>query len=464
MATALFNIRLLSELPLANALGRGFIGRGWNVAFCAEHDSGAAAAIQIAADCLGARFLNAEPAVRRHRDRLQASTPHRLRRRAERAVGRVIPAETFLAGDETIQGFIDEFAALLAASSDVLDDARPAVVIVGQDGMSGNPALIRAAQARGIPVVDCPYGFGTTRDFDDYIDEKAGERALKFAEGKFGDRIRRQHRQWIRRTRHGDVLMFPAEYILARERMQMTLPLPWVIHGGTADVLAAESAVMEKHYLQEGINPKKVKLTGTAYCDAMRKQLDAVPAAAVAFEASTKIQNGRTSVLVSLPPSLHGIRARLCEFDSYEKGCAAILAMVKRSGIDAVISLHPNAPAEQRGFVNGLGLEVSDEWVIDLIPRFDIFLTTFSSTIRWAIACGKPVLNYNMYGYNNHDYDGVAGVFTHARLQDVAAAFEQLIDDRRFATVAAEQKAAGAAWGIMDGRNFDRIHDVVSQL
>src|SRR5947209_10577586 len=40
----------------------------------------------------------------------------------------------------------------------------------------------------------------------------------------------------------------------------------------------------------------------------------------------------------------------------------------------------------------------------------DLFVTYFSSTIRWAIAAGKPVLNYDAYGVDLTIYDQSPGV------------------------------------------------------
>lgn len=462
----LFNVRLLSELPLAKEMARRFVAIGEPVALCAEsRAAAAAAAIEAAAREFGAAYFNMEAAADAASSRQAASTAAKLKGIAARAVSKVARQGRFKSASPLEQRFLDEFAAQRDAALSILEASQASVVIVGQDGMSGNAALIAAASSRGVPVVDCPYGFGTSMDFDDYLDEKHREGALHVAAGEAGARIQRHCPQWVRRSAYGDVLMYPAEYILARERAGLSLPLPWVIHGGAADLLAAESRAMYDHYIAEGIDPRKVQLTGTAYCDAMADEMSARAELKRAFDTASKLRAGATSVLVSLPPSLHAIRAHASEFPTYEAACAAIITMfVNRPGVDVVVSLHPNAPAEQRRFVEALGCEVSTEWIVRMIPRCDLFFTTFSSTIRWAIACGKPVLNYNMYGYNNHDYDAVDGVFTETRLRHVEAAFERLLNDGEYRAVAAKQKIAGESWGIMDGRNFERINNAVNGL
>jgi hypothetical protein len=458
----LFNVRLLSELPLAAELARRYAAAGEPIAFCSETmATDADTAIRRTAEQLSARCYNMEALAGEHAQRRAQSPLRAVSGLARRAMARVVKD----APQPFEQPFIDELSAQHAAATAILRDCRATALIVGQDGMSGNAVLIGAAAELGIPIVDCPYGFGTSRDFDDYLDEKAGEGSLHRADGPLGERIKQECPQWVRPGRHGDVLMYAPQYILARERFGLSLPLPWTIHGGAADLLAAESERMFRHYLAEGIAAEKVRLTGTVYCDVMADRLAASPDLGAAYSQSHKIRPGTTTVLVSLPPSLHGIRARYSEFDTYDAGCRAIARMiVSRPGVSAVVSLHPNAPAEQRVMVEQLGLQVSTEWIVSLIPACDVFFTTFSSTIRWAIACGKPVLNYNMYSYNNHDYDEVAGVYTSPRLGDVEARLDQLLDDRHYHAVAGRQKIDGAEWGMMDGRNFDRIRSAVTEL
>jgi hypothetical protein len=457
-----FNVRLLSELPLAAELARRYAAAGEAIAMCSETaGTDADAAVRDCATRLAGRYYNLESMTTDEAARREGSPMRAVTGLARRAMSRVVKS----APQPFERPFIDAFAAQHAAATAMLRDCAAGVLIVGQDGMSGPAPLIGAARDLGVPVVDCPYGFGTSRDFDDYLEEKAGEGSLHRADGPLGDRIKRECPQWVRRSRFGDVLMFAPEYVLARERFGLSLPLPWTIHGGAADLLAAESEAMYRHYLDEGIPATKVKLTGTVYCDVMTDRLTASPELMAAYSAGRKIEAGSTEVLISLPPSLHGIRAKFSEFDTYDAGCRAIIDMIRsKPGVSAVVSLHPNAPPEQRAFVEGLGVTVSSEWIVSLIPACDVFFTTFSSTIRWAIACGKPVLNYNMYSYNNHDYDAVEGVFTLPRLQEIEARFDQLLDDREYARVAARQKADGAQWGIMDGRNFERIRAAVSEL
>jgi len=126
--------------------------------------------------------------------------------------------------------------------------------------------------------------------------------------------------------------------------------------------------------------------------------------------------------------------------------------------------LHPNMPPAQVELMRGHGIDVSDEWVIRLIPQADIYFTTFSSTIRWAIACGKPVINYNAYGYNSTYYADVEAVYTISSFETARAQLTALADDAEYARAAARQRTAGTGWGTIDGENFNRLYEAMSEL
>ncbi len=36
---------------------------------------------------------------------------------------------------------------------------------------------------------------------------------------------------------------------------------------------------------------------------------------------------------------------------------------------------------------------------LSLVPLCSLYVASVSATIRWAIACGKPVVNYDVYRF-----------------------------------------------------------------
>jgi hypothetical protein len=219
-----------------------------------------------------------------------------------------------------------------------------------------------------------------------------------------------------------------------------------------------ENQAAMDHYRREGLPAEKLVDLGSPYCDVLADTLTAHPDCDAAYRKGAKITPGRTKVLVSLPPSYHATRPDKSEFADYASMCRAIVDMCRRlPSADCTLSIHPATPADQRAMLADLGVAIADEWLLRLIPRHDVYLTMFSSTIRWAIACGKPVLNYDAYRFELAIYDGVKAVTTRRRLADLETALARLADDEEYRRTAATLAADRPRWGSLDGGNTRRL-------
>jgi hypothetical protein len=75
----------------------------------------------------------------------------------------------------------------------------------------------------------------------------------------------------------------------------------------------------------------------------------------------------------------------------------------------------------------------------DMVPTCDFYVASVSSTIRWAIACGKPVINYDVYRYRYSDFLKVPGVFTMQEQHEFRSALNRLALDGEYRKIAAAQ-------------------------
>jgi hypothetical protein len=351
--------------------------------------------------------------------------------------------------------------ARLAAAQGLLQRLSPAVVVVAEDGISGPAALIAAARSLALPVVDLPYGYGTQADLDNALDEKAATEELNRPHGRLGKILSWLAPQWIKRGRHAGAIIFPQEYILAREALGMTLRDAWTVHGGTANRLLAESAQMMDLYRREGIPARKLTMPGTPYCDVMADVLKADPQAAAAFRQPRTIEPGKLRLLVSWPTSYHATRASYCEFQTYEEMTRSVLGWLHAlPNCELTVSLHPAIPRETQEAIEAMGLRISTEYVIALIPRHDVYISYFSSTQRWAVACGKPVVNYDAYGVGLNVYDAAPGFIGTRRFEEFKTRMQALTDiDGGFVPCASAQIAVAEKWGTVDGKCSERILD-----
>ena len=354
----------------------------------------------------------------------------------------------------------------LAAAKGLLKKLKPAVVVVAEDGVAGPLALIAAAQQAGIRVAILPYGYGTQRDFEIALEAKSKREEVERPEGAFGEAIRRLAPEWIKQGPFEGTLLFPPDYIVALESAGIHINNAWIVHGGTADRLLVESPQMYDLYHSEGLPREKLVMTGSPYGDFVMDAVAAHADAQAAFRQPRRITPGICRVLVSWPPSYHGERGEFSEFSTYPEMTRTVLRqLVDLPKTRVTVSIHPAVGASDRAAVAETGVNVSDEYVLRLIPQHDIYVSYFSSTIRWAVACGKPVLNYDAYKLNLDVYAEAPGVMTTASLDELMRAAAELAgSEASFTNMAAQQIEVAGRWGLLDRPAMPRILQEIDAL
>ena len=130
-----------------------------------------------------------------------------------------------------------------------------------------------------------------------------------------------------------------------------------------------------------------------------------------------------------------------------------------------MIALHPSVPPADAVKYERYGARVAPLNTAELVPLCDIFVASISSTIRWAIACSKPVVNYDVYRYRYTDFIGIEGVLTMEEQQEFVSTLHRLFSDPPYADdIRQKQAAIAACWGRLDGQSGRRLVDLVRRL
>jgi hypothetical protein len=349
----------------------------------------------------------------------------------------------------------------IAQAKERFQGLNPEAVVVSEDGISADLHFLHAAKQLRLPIVDVPFGYNMKIDLEGDLAIKEAQAELIRPTDLWAEQLRRVAPQWFKTGAFSGATMFPSLYTLAAHEAGIRLPDPWFVHGGIASVLCAEGERPKRVYLAEGVPHKKIVVTGSPYCDQMVHAARRDPAAQMALRQPERIESDRTRFLVSWGPSYHGSRAHLSEFDSYEHMTLSLLRRLRDLPAAAVtVSLHPACDPAVAEMLPAEGFDVTTEFVIDLIPRHDVYVTFFSSTIRWALACGKPVLNYDAYGWELAAYDS-PGFFTSRRADEIVNRALELTTPDGFQRSAAAQCAVAEEWGPLDGNACARIAEIL---
>jgi hypothetical protein len=338
----------------------------------------------------------------------------------------------------------------------IVDRIRPLAVILAEDTVGyETAAVIKAAHERGAPSLIIPFTVAN---------------ALEPAEMFFNDRARSMSRwtnrliarafpRWVYEHRGRRLLRVPGEEIIAKEWWGLAPPLPWQMNSGGADAIAVESRVMDAYYRREGLPPPRLVLTGGISDDTLAENLHDVSTRRAALCAELGLPADRKILLCAMPDDRFALPGAPADFTGYPDLVHFVTRTLKAlPGFAVVVRLHPRSTQETARLVEETGVRTSLRDTAALVPLCDLYVASVSATIRWAIACGKPAVNYDVYRLRLTDYDDVSGVLRVEDRSDFVAVTERLAADRRFfERVRAEQEAAAPEWGNLDGHAGARI-------
>ena len=319
------------------------------------------------------------------------------------------------------------------------------LVVLAEDNLDYMvPVLIREAHEGGVPTVIVPFTIANALEpAEAYLGNEA--RTVGFFDGPFAKR----YPQWVYEHRGHRLLRLPAAEALATEHLGLAPPKPWILNSGNADAIAVESPAMLAHYRACGLPESQLVLTGALYNDVLAEAGREAPA----LRRSLGLDD-RPVILVALPPDQVESRTRQqCDFTTHDALARYWIATLAASkDFQVVVSLHPRIPRESMAFIESSGAKIADVDIARLVPVAALFVASVSATIRLAIACGVPVINYDVYRYRYTDYAGMPGV----RALEDRAAFEAEVqrlttDPSALEVLGAAQRSVMGEWALLDG-------------
>lgn len=345
----------------------------------------------------------------------------------------------------------------------VIAEHQPRVIVVAEDTVGyETAALIRAGHERGVPSVIVPFTVANALE-----PAEAYYRDPAFDADRGANRLAaRLYPRWVYHHRARRLLRLPGPQLLAKEWWDLAPPLPWIMNSGSADALAAESPFMEAYYRREGLPPPRLVVTGTLADDVLAGHLQQAAGRRAALCAEFGLPGNRPLLVSALPPDQFGISGVQSEFADYgEMAEFWVRTLASLDGWNVVIRLHPRMDATAYRYLEQWGPRLCQWDTAALVPLCDLYVACVSATIRWAVACGKPVVNYDLYRLRWTDYADAPGVLRVEDKGEFVALVGRLAADRTFyESVLASQRADAPRWGNLDGQAAARLLELMDAV
>ena len=314
-------------------------------------------------------------------------------------------------------------------------------------------AWIAAAHRRAIPVNVVTYG---ALSIDEAETAYKGSSAHQISTAE-ADILRRLLPHWLREGDGYAITRLPLMEALGREMAGLAVPNPWLVNTGQLDMIALESQSACAAYRAQNFENGRLIVTGHPFHDRLHAALAARDDKRAELAQRFSIDPDTPWLLVAMPPDQSGHRpvADGADFDALIHQFCQMSADI--TGWPVLVSPHPNLLGKDRDKLRAGPAHLIEEPIADYLPLADGFLASVSTTIKWALALGVPVIDFDCFEYAYPDFLDEPGVHTAKSKSDLTGWLQHLANPDRLAAWRAAAQARSIWWGQIDGQAMDRI-------
>src|SRR5665213_3265459 len=290
------------------------------------------------------------------------------------------------------------------AAQSMIRRASCSVIVLFEENAEGLSLLVaRAAKKANVPYIIIPQTIPNLREpamFYQNAPEHDGERWLARLVGFILPR-------WIYVFEGKRILRLPLKKVAAQHVLGLAPQRPWILNSGDSELICVECNVLRLQYLALGFPDQQLYVSGHPVDDTLYEVWRERESRRAALEEVLHMPPGRPLLVVGFPPNQYSSPdVTPFEWPTFEAMCHAwveALATV-RPLCNVVIRGHPRLQPSDLKIFEDAGFFVSSQATETLIPMADLYVACISATIRWALALGIPVINYDCYRYRYGDY------------------------------------------------------------
>lgn len=334
------------------------------------------------------------------------------------------------------------------------------LLVITEDGVGYDiPFLIRAANKLKISSVVVPFTIANALEPAISLNRASGRYEVAGIRKKLTAKL---FPKWVYNYQGKQLLRLEEEKVFAMQLTKLAPPIPWMYNSGHSSVIIMESEFFKKYHLDEGIEVHKMRTVGALYLDALGEVYQKRETLRANIAEEQSIAKDKKWILCALPPDYYPND----EFKDYPEMVQYWIQMLcSHDEAQVFVSLHPRTPKERVAFIEDLGAIIIQDPIEYFIPLCDIFVACISATIRMAVACKLPVVNYDVFHYKYQDYEKIESVKTVFSKEDFQNEVNNLLKKPAYyQSFQAYYKQVGDFYGKLDGKNHQRLLTVLHEL
>lgn len=344
----------------------------------------------------------------------------------------------------------------------ILRELRPDIIILPEDVVGlVTPLLIRAGHINKTPSLVVPYTIANQQEAFQSLRQYPSLNYYRW----YNRIVAVFLPTWVMRQDGQAVIRLPISHIIGHVLTRVSPPDPWMMNSGYANAIAVENGSMYDYYLAAGIPGSKMRVVGAVYDDTLAQRLLNKASELAILRGELAINNFKPLLVIGGCPDQSGSCpafefANMREFaDKLAEGISML-----SNDYQIVARPHPNYP-ELGEMLRAHGLLVTQIDTARLVALSDAYIAFGSATIRWAVSCGVPTINYDVFQYNYSDFKTVGSVHNVASYEDFLQAVASFkLDSPELQSLRATARSEAPRWGMLDGESVTRIERLIEEL
>jgi hypothetical protein len=202
---------------------------------------------------------------------------------------------------------------------------------------------------------------------------------------------------------------------------------PWVMGAGQASYVCVMSEFWAKRLERDGVKKEKIVVTGHLQHDRLARTAEERSELRKKMSVDYGLDDNKQWLIFAPPPLFeHQIYSEEKHWEELDFVVANLKNFLHR--YEVIISLHPKmSPSRYAKWSQTHGLSIIPLPLGEWINTGDAFVSSFSTTVDWAVGLGMPVVVFDFYGFNFDFFDAVPGVEVVSRKDEFHGALGRLL-------------------------------------